>query len=411
MISNKNIKFNNRDRYNNISLWYLIKTFLKIGSTSFGGFMSLISIVQKQVVEKDKVIKNEDVLDGISLATILPGPVAVNVVTYIGYKLRGFIGAIVSMVAIILPSFILMIVLSYFYFKYGKMLIIEKFFLGIFPCIIAIILSVSIDMGKKSIKDFKQLIICIISAVSLIFFSGYLTTLIIIFIAGLIGYFLYKKDFKLNSSEHIYLKKSKTEIFKILIPVFLLILIFIFFLISPKFGFGDQSKLVSLFTTFGGMGVTLLGGGYVFIPMIHDLVVTNLGWLNNKEFADSIALGQITPGPIMISSTFIGYKLMKFWGAVVATIGMFGMPGLLMIVCSKYYLIINKSQIVGASLKGIRVAVIGMILSATYVLIVSVEINILTIAIFLSVFLLSLWKKIDAVFLVLLSGIAGFLFG
>ena len=93
------------------SLKYLFFTFLKLGSISFGGFMALISVIQDQLVDKDKIIKSETVLDGISLASVLPGPIAVNVVTFIGYKLKGLSGAIISMIAIVIPSFLLLCIL------------------------------------------------------------------------------------------------------------------------------------------------------------------------------------------------------------------------------------------------------------------------------------------------------------
>jgi chromate transporter len=397
---------------NKVSFWYLVRTFIKIGCISFGGFMALISIVQKQVAEKDKVIDNSDVLDGISLASILPGPVAVNVVTYIGYKLRGLAGALVSMVSVILPSFILMIILSYFYFKYGNLPDAGKTFSGIIPCIAATILAVSINMGKNSLKDYRQYIICFISAILLILFSGYFTTLIIIIFSGVSGYLIYRKEITVIDTSVINNNKiTVKEAFKFVTPVIFVLLIIIFFIFSNSFSYAGNSELFRIFSTFGTMGITLLGGGYVFIPMIHDIIVLKLGWLNSREFADSIALGQITPGPIMISSTFIGYKLMKLPGALVATVGMFFVPGILMIICSKYYLIINKSQLIKVALKGIRAAVIGMIFSAVYIIAGSSRLNLLSISIFLLVFLLSYFKKIDTVILILFSGLVGFLFG
>ena len=101
-----------------VSLLYIFWVFLKLGATAFGGYMSLVAIVQKQLVEIDKKLKEEDLLDGISLTSVLPGPVAVNVIAYVGYKLRGVAGAMVSFVAIIIPSFLLVLFLSWFYAKF-----------------------------------------------------------------------------------------------------------------------------------------------------------------------------------------------------------------------------------------------------------------------------------------------------
>ena len=112
------------------SLKYLFLTFLKIGAISWGGFMALISVVQKQLVEKDKKVADEVILDSISLASVLPGPVAFNVVAYLGFHLRGIKGALVSMVAILLPAFSLILGLTYIYSIYEEVPAFTNFFLG-----------------------------------------------------------------------------------------------------------------------------------------------------------------------------------------------------------------------------------------------------------------------------------------
>ena len=110
------------------SLSYIFFTFLKLGATAFGGYMSLVAIVQKQLVEVDKKLKEEDLLDGISLTSVLPGPVAVNTIAYVGYQLRGVPGAIAAFAGIILPSFFLVIFLSWLYFSYGNIPAVKNVF-------------------------------------------------------------------------------------------------------------------------------------------------------------------------------------------------------------------------------------------------------------------------------------------
>ena len=119
------------------SLSYIFFTFLKLGATAFGGYMSLVAIVQKQLVEVDKKLKEEDLLDGISLTSVLPGPVAVNTIAYVGYHLRGIPGAVVTFAGIIIPSFLLVIFLSWLYFSYGNIPAVKNVFSGITPAITA----------------------------------------------------------------------------------------------------------------------------------------------------------------------------------------------------------------------------------------------------------------------------------
>ena len=174
-----------------ISLGYLFLTFLKIGSISWGGFMALIAVVQKQLVDKDKIIREEMILDGISLASVLPGPVGFNVVTYVGYQLRGLKGALVSMIGILLPSFILILILAAGYSTYGELPVLSKFFLGILPAITAVILSVAVTMVQKQIKDYKQFVICALAGITLLIIHAFYGTLVVIFASGTLGYFLY----------------------------------------------------------------------------------------------------------------------------------------------------------------------------------------------------------------------------
>jgi chromate transporter len=136
---------------NEISLLSLFWTFLKVGSTAFGGFMALISVVQSLVVERRRLLRQEDMLDGISLASMLPGPVAVNVVAYVGYRLRGVTGALVAATAVILPSFLLITTLSYVYFRWGQMPAMQKLFMGFIPAVTAIIATTAWGMSVKAI--------------------------------------------------------------------------------------------------------------------------------------------------------------------------------------------------------------------------------------------------------------------
>ncbi len=392
-----------------VSLKYLFFTFLKIGAISWGGFMALISVVQNNLVERDKVIEDEEILDGTSLASILPGPVAFNVVAYLGYRLRGIKGALVSMVAILLPSFILILALTYFYFEYGDLLVLSNFFLGVLPAVSAIIISVAFNMSKKHIKDIWQIIICLIAGVTLIFAKSFFTTLFIMTLGSLLGYILYKNSIKSNekqSMKKLRLNWEKFMLFIISIALFLLLI-----WILPSVVNGSISEKIKLqrdiLFTFSGMSITLFGGGYVIIPTIQTIIVDSLHWLNNKEFADAIAMGQITPGPIFISATFIGYKVGGIWGAITATLAIFLPPGFLIIFTSRFLGYIKQSHIVKALFKGLRPAIIGMIFAASYTITKGIAINWITEVIFIGVLIASLKFKINVVYLIPVSGILG----
>ncbi len=400
-------------------LSYLFFKFLKIGSTAFGGFMALISIVQKELVEKKKTIKDEDILDGISLATVLPGPIAVNVITFIGHRLRGVKGGLISMLAVVLPSFFLILGLSVLYYKYGDITQFQKFFDGVLPAVAAIILAVSINMTRKNIRDYKQYILAALAFIFVGFIGGFYITLILVLLGGIAGIILFRPAIQTKNKQkaeeisfnEILRKEIRDNLFW-----FTALLIFIVVIITatwiPRDVLPEKLYLLNkLFSTLSLVSVTLFGGGYVFIPMLQELVVNNLGWLTDKEFIDGIAMGQITPGPIMISATFIGYKVAGISGAVVATIAMFLPPGILIMICSRFIDYFKNSSVLKSVFKGIHPVVIGMIFAACFIIIQSMPHEWLQLIIFVLSFILTFWLKVDLLIVIPVAGLAGILFG
>ena len=400
-------------------LSYLFFKFLKIGSTAFGGFMALISIVQKELVEKKKTIKDEDILDGISLATVLPGPIAVNVITFIGHRLRGVKGGLISMLAVVLPSFFLILGLSVLYYKYGDITQFQKFFDGVLPAVAAIILAVSINMTRKNIRDYKQYILAALAFIFVGFIGGFYITLILVLLGGIAGIILFRPAIQTENKQKAE-EISFNEILRKEIREnrfwFSALLFFIIVIISttfiPRDLLTERFYLLSkLFSTLSLVSVTLFGGGYVFIPMLQELVVTNLGWLTDQEFIDGIAMGQITPGPIMISATFIGYKVAGIPGAIVATIAMFLPPGILIMICSRFIDYFKNSTVLKSVFKGIHPVVIGMIFAACFIIIQSMPHEWLQLIIFVLSFILTFWLKVDLLIVIPVAGLAGILFG
>ena len=165
--------------------------------------------------------------------------------------------------------------------------------------------------------------------------------------------------------------------------------------------------LMKLFLVFAGMSVMLFGGGYVFIPMIQQIVVNGHGWVTQQEFVDAIAMSQVTPGPILVSAAFIGYKVAGFAGAVVATIGIFGPPAVVMVVASNALERIKKSPVVRAALRGVRPAVIGMIFAAAWYVGRTAQPVWISVVIFVVSLVALLRFKVDAVWVIPAAGLVG----
>ena len=374
------------------SLSYIFFTFLKLGATAFGGYMSLVAIVQKQLVEVDKKLKEEDLLDGIFLTSVLPGPVAVNTIAYVGYHLRGIPGAVVTFAGIIIPSFLLVIFLSWLYFSYGNIPAVKNVFSGITPAITALIVTVAIGMTRKTIKLPAQWVLCLLAALLLIFIGGFTVTFLLIIGSGIVGGFLFRQSV---GQELISDGEKRTGSRQLMTSGIVLLLLLCILLWGGQYPGAPEG--IQIVSTFSGISLTLFGGGYVVIPALHELFVADLNWLTSAEFADAIA------------ATFIGYKVAGITGALLATLAMFTPPAVLTVLLSRFVKILNQSSVVKAAMKGVRAAVIGMIFASAVTIGQTIMLSVVSVIIFLVTFFISLKYTISPVYLIIGAGVAGFI--
>lgn len=390
----------------------LFLQFLKIGATAFGGNVALVGAIREQIVKKKQWLPDTDVIDGTTLASVLPGPLATNVTAFIGYRLRGFTGALICLGAVLLPSFILVCVLSWLYFRYGKIPAAERIFSGLQPAVAAIILAAAIDMARKNVKTVLQWVLVALGCAAMLLLGGFWTTLGVIIGSGLLGYFLFRKSAAVTPPQKPAIKRSLRREFT---PW-----LFVAAGIAAAFGFWyftgtattreELRTAGSLGSTFGGMSVTLFGGGYVFIAAIKDVVVATHGWVTTTEFTDGIAMGQITPGPIMITATFIGWKVGGLLGALVSTVAIFVPPATVTVIASQYLDRIRGNVTVEAIFSGLRPGVIGLIFAAVVFFAKYIPLCWQSFTIFAFVLITALFvKKIDQALLIPVAGLLGYL--
>ncbi len=385
------------------SLWTLFKVFLKLGSVAFGGYLAMVAMVERELVERQKLIKHEELLDGVALATTLPGPVAVNVVSYIGFKLRGLAGALVSILAVILPSFLLLVALAEAYARFGEIEAISNIFRGFLPAVVAIIVAVAWKMARQNISHPLHWAIAGVTLLVFIWIGGFLTAIGLIVASGILGYFAFIKHKPTPVEGQI----SVDAVMKVRGPLMLGAAI-----IALSLGLGamqSQHIFVELWTRFSGMSLVMFGGGYVFIPMMQEVVVQQQQWMSAREFADAIALGQVTPGPIMISATFIGYRVASFLGAAIATVAIFLPSAVLMMVCAGLHQRVKESPIVKAAYKGIRPCIVGLIFSAAVALAQTADHGVVGVVIFTLALVATVRFKLDTAYVIPGAGLLGFI--
>ncbi|WP_372521939.1 chromate efflux transporter [Sulfuricaulis sp.] len=389
-----------------VSLSVLFWIFFRIACTSFGGFMAMIAVVENVVVERKKLLTHQEMLNGISLASMLPGPVAVNVCTYVGYRLRGGMGALVAASAAILPAFVLVVALSAVYFRWGQIPAVNKLFMGFIPAVTAVIVAAAWNMSRKLLVGAREDAIAIGAFAVLLGIGGFYSTLAIIVGAGVIGWLLFRTECGTTSKpgKNKLGKKRTTSGSGFNAHAFLLATTP---MVSVPWWNLDPAILTKLFAVFAGMSVMLFGGGYVFIPLIQEIVVNHHQWVTPQEFVDGIALGQITPGPILVSAAFIGLKVAGLAGAAVATVAIFAPPAVLMVAASRAFERLQRSSAIQAALRGVRPAVIGMIFAAAVIVGRSAVPVWYSIAIFAVALYALIRFRVEAVWVIPAAGLAG----
>lgn len=384
------------------NLLRIFLVFLKLGATAFGGNVALVAAIRNEISEKKKWIPDETILDLMIVGNIIPGPLATNVVFAIGKILHGVTGAFVALFAVLLPSFVLMCFLSWAYFQIGTNDHVTAVMNGIIPCVAGIIAATAWNLIRKNARGILQYAIVIAAAAAMLLWSGFYLTLIIVAGGAILGrvFFYSKREVK-----PLAIKENTSRIF-ILPAVVIALFGLIYFLpdISVKF---TETKSVAL--TFGSMSVTLFGGGYVFVPAMEKVVVDQMDWMTTRQFSEGIALGHATPGPIMISSVFVGWKVAGFAGALAAALALFIPPAVVMYVAQHFMQKIKTNDGAEAAFRGVRPAVIGMITASVWVIFHTGTLSIPAVVIFALSLGICLWKNPESILMIAVAGFAGWM--
>ena len=341
-----------------LSLTALFVRVLKLGATAYGG-PGMISHIKEMAVNEKGWMKEGEFMRGLALCQLIPGATMVQIVTYIGYRVRGVWGALTAAVAFVLPAFIALLVLSAIYFRFHSLWFIQALFKGLGAIVVAIILNACITFGRPILRDWKVILIALLSFVAFFFRWNFVLIFVLAAIAGLL---LRPKKPQTKAAPSggapLQVVKEKEYLIVVLLAAIICVVLVLSYLIDPN--------ITALSLSLSKIGALAFGGGFTAIPLIQYEMVDRFHWLSTKEFLDGIALGQVTPGPVLITATFVGYKVSNFLGAFMATLGVFFPSFFILVLLIPYHDRLKGVEKVRMMEQGILGSFIGMLALVLY---------------------------------------------
>ena len=378
----------------NYTLSQLTKYFLKLGYSGFGGPVALVGYMHRDLVEKNKWISEDEYKEGLALAQLAPGPLAAQLGIYIGFVHYGVLGATLTGLAFVVPSFIMVVVLGIFYKMYGSMPWMQAVFYGVGAAVIGIIAMSSYKLTSKSVSKFSlaeiksKWLLWIFYITALLITAITQTENVLLFVGAGLLYMVIK-------APPAFLKKSSNSILLTGIGFW-------------DFEWGTLGKIALFFTKAGAF---VFGSGLAIVPFLHGGVVTENHWLTEHQFLDAVAVAMITPGPVVITVGFIGYLVAGFPGASVAALATFLPCYLFTIIPAPYFKKIAKNQSIKAFVDGITAAVVGALVGAVIIMGMRSVVDIQTALIAVCTVLCLLYvKKLQEPYIILIAAIFGMIF-
>jgi chromate transporter len=375
------------------SLGQLALLFLKLGTIAFGGPAAHIAMMEDEVVRRRRWLSREEFLDLLGATNLIPGPNSTEMAIHIGHRQAGWPGLLVGGACFILPAALIVTAFAWAYVRYGSLPEVTGVLYGVKPVIIAVVLQALWSLGRIAVKT-KFLLAVGLAGIALSFLG--INELVILFGSGIIilaGRLITRR---IKSGQNL--------------PSLLSPLPFAFLWQSATTAGAAAFGLWPLFLFFLKVGAVLYGSGYVLLAFIRADLVERWQWLSESQLLDAIAVGQVTPGPVFTTATFIGYVLGGLPGAVVATVGIF-LPAFFFVAASGPLVArIRKSDRAGAFLDGVNAASLALMTVVTWQLGDAALIDWLTAALLVVSLILLIRFRLNSIWLVMGGALIGLLF-
>ncbi|MHB8119520.1 MAG: chromate efflux transporter [Methanothrix sp.] len=335
------------------SLSMLFVSFLRLGATSFGG-PAMIAYIHRMAVEQKSWLDDETFRAGVALCQVIPGASAMQMAAYVGLRTRGIAGAAVTYIGFGLPAFLMITLLSALYEQTHNLPIAVSLFSGLQAIIVAIVAYAALSFGKSYLKLRRDFAFAAFAAGMLIF--G-ISPFIVIILATCMGLIIHK-DQPIKPRPASSLKTPQTIVPLMLISSAAAIGFVLLYML--------QRNLFDLAALMFRIDLFAFGGGFASLPLMLNEVVDVRSWMDDQTFMSGIALGQITPGPIVITAAFVGYIMYGPIGAIVATLGIF-LPSFLMVIGTvPYYDRLSGSPRFNRAVNGILCSFVGLLASVAF---------------------------------------------
>ena len=364
--------------------------FLRLGFTAFGGPAAHISIMHDEVVERRKWLSHQEFLDLLGATNLIPGPNSTEMAIHIGYRRAGWKGLVLGGLGFILPAMLIVLVLAWLYQRFGTLPQAGWLLYGIKPVVIAIILQALWKLAPTAAGSWGTRAVAV--GVLVLYFTG-VNELALLFGGGL----LYMLALNLNRL------REKGASAALLLPGWQAAPLFATAALLASTPF----SLETLFLSFLKIGALLYGSGYVLLAFLNAELVERLGWLTESQLLDAIAIGQVTPGPLFTSATFIGYQLGGFPGALLATLGIF-LPSFVYVAISNPFIPrMRRSPWLGALLDGVNAAAFALIAAVIWEIGRASLVDVLSVLIALVALVLLLRFKVNSTWLIAGGALVG----
>ncbi|TSA00725.1 MAG: chromate efflux transporter [Deltaproteobacteria bacterium] len=328
-------------------------SFLRLGITAFGG-PAMIAHIKEMSVKRNKWLTEETFKDGIVICQSVPGATAMQMAAYVGLRAGGVRGAIASYAGFGLPAFLLMLALAVFYSGSRELPLVVSLFRGLQVIVVAILANATFLFGRDIAKKRGDLVLAPVSAA---FFWIGVSPFLVIIGASIAGAFFFKDPMLLPSTD-----KREGDAGKV--PRSIVLFLILACAVVAGLYFADR-KLYDLGVLMLRIDLFAFGGGFASLPLMFHEVVNAMGWMNGKTFMDGIALGQVTPGPIIITATFVGYLVRGFPGALVATAAIFTPSFVVLVTVTPFFDRLKSAKYFTGATRGILASFVGLLFYMT----------------------------------------------